>query len=166
MKRLKTNYPGVIYREADRIGGKDKEKVYYIVFKKDGKVLEEKVGRQHADDMTPARGRHSGGPHRGEAAVPEPAPELPLVESKHSETKNSHTAGRCAAPIAELGLCREAADRPYARGAAGSEAGPSSAVTRKHSGRENFNDSIAFAGYLGVRHMGKLTFAGTEPTVI
>lgn len=55
MRRFKTEYPGVFYREADRIGGKGKEKVYYVVFKKDGKVLEEKVGRQYADDMTPAK---------------------------------------------------------------------------------------------------------------
>lgn len=55
MKRFKTDYPGVFYREADRIGGKGKEKVFYVVFKKDGKVYEEKVGRQYADDMTPAK---------------------------------------------------------------------------------------------------------------
>ncbi|MFZ5451378.1 MAG: tyrosine-type recombinase/integrase [Thermodesulfobacteriota bacterium] len=55
MKRHKTTYPGVYYREAERLGGPGKERVYYIVFKKDGKVIEEKVGRQFADDMTPAR---------------------------------------------------------------------------------------------------------------
>lgn len=55
MKRYKTDYPGVFYRLADRIGGPGKERIYYIVFKKDGKVHEEKVGRQYADDMTPAR---------------------------------------------------------------------------------------------------------------
>lgn len=55
MKRIKTEYPGVFYREADRIGGKGKERVFYIVFKRDGKVLEEKVGRQYADDMTAAK---------------------------------------------------------------------------------------------------------------
>jgi integrase len=55
MKRHKTTYPGVFYREAERLGGPGKERVYYIVFKKDGKVLEEKVGRQYKDDMTPAR---------------------------------------------------------------------------------------------------------------
>jgi hypothetical protein len=55
MKRYKTTYPGVFYREADRIGGKGLERVYYIVFKKGGKVHEEKVGCQFADDMTPAR---------------------------------------------------------------------------------------------------------------
>ncbi|MHB8771300.1 MAG: tyrosine-type recombinase/integrase [Syntrophales bacterium] len=55
MKRIKTEYPGVFYREAVRIGGKGKERVFYIVFKKDGKVLEEKAGRQYADDMTAAK---------------------------------------------------------------------------------------------------------------
>ncbi len=55
IKRILTNYPGVYYREARRIGGKGEEKIYYITFKKDGKKIEEKVGRQYADDMTPAR---------------------------------------------------------------------------------------------------------------
>jgi integrase len=55
MKRIKTQYPGVFYREVDRIGGKGKERVYYIIFKKDGKNLEEKVGRQYTDAMTPAK---------------------------------------------------------------------------------------------------------------
>jgi len=55
MKRHKTSYPGVFYREVDRLGGPGKERVYYIVFKKDGKVLEEKAGRQFKDDMTPAK---------------------------------------------------------------------------------------------------------------
>jgi integrase len=53
--RIKTNYPGVFYREVERIGGPGTEKVFYVVFKKDGKVNEEKVGRQFVDDMTPAR---------------------------------------------------------------------------------------------------------------
>ena len=55
MKRYKTTYPGVFYREAERIGGRGLERVYYIVFKKDGKVVEEKVGRQFKNDMTPAK---------------------------------------------------------------------------------------------------------------
>lgn len=55
MKRYKTKYPGVFYREAGRIGGAGIEQVFYIIFKKDGKNQEEKVGRQYADDMTAAR---------------------------------------------------------------------------------------------------------------
>ncbi|MDY6905575.1 MAG: site-specific integrase [Thermodesulfobacteriota bacterium] len=57
-KRIKTKYPGVFYREADRIGGRGTEKVYYVVYKKDNKVHEEKAGRQYADDMTPAKAAH------------------------------------------------------------------------------------------------------------
>jgi integrase len=55
MKRHPTKYPGIFYREADRIGGPGKEKVFYIIFKRDGKVFEEKVGRQYTDDMTPSK---------------------------------------------------------------------------------------------------------------
>lgn len=57
-KRKKTTYPGVFFRESKRIGGKGSEKVYYVVYKKGGKVYEEKAGRQYADDMTPARAAH------------------------------------------------------------------------------------------------------------
>ena len=55
MKRFKTEYPGVFYREADRVGGKGTEKIFYIIFKKEGKLCEEKVGRQYADDMTASK---------------------------------------------------------------------------------------------------------------
>lgn len=53
--RFKTPYPGVFYRISARIGRRGEEKVYYIVFKKNGKVHEEKVGRQFSDNMTPAK---------------------------------------------------------------------------------------------------------------
>ncbi len=55
MKRIKTDKPGVFYRIGQRIGGSGKEKIFYVIFKKDGKFREEKVGRQYADQMTPAR---------------------------------------------------------------------------------------------------------------
>lgn len=55
-KRVKVDgYPGVYYRIADRIGGNGEEKVYYVVYKSNGKVVEAKAGRQHKDAMTPAR---------------------------------------------------------------------------------------------------------------
>jgi integrase len=54
-KRLKTDYPGVFYRESKRVGGPGTEKVYYAVFKVLGKVVEEAVGRQFKDNMTPAK---------------------------------------------------------------------------------------------------------------
>ena len=55
MKRFKTDYPGVFYREATRIGGRGKERVYYVVYKKDGKTCEVKAGRQYQNNMTPAK---------------------------------------------------------------------------------------------------------------
>ena len=55
MKRFRTDYPGIFYRTAKRIGGKGTEKVYYAKYKVDGKTVETKIGRQFADDMTPAK---------------------------------------------------------------------------------------------------------------
>ncbi len=54
-RRFKTDKPGIFYREAIRIGGKGVEKVYYAVYKKNGKIIETKIGRQYADGMTPAK---------------------------------------------------------------------------------------------------------------
>jgi integrase len=55
MKRQKTAYPGVFTKDVRRIGGKGTEKSYYIIFKKDGKNIEEHVGYQYRDNMTPAK---------------------------------------------------------------------------------------------------------------
>lgn len=55
LKRLSTDYPGVYYRMVKRVGRAGEERVYYIVFKQSGKVIEEKVGRQYADNMTPSK---------------------------------------------------------------------------------------------------------------
>ena len=55
MKRHKTRYPGVFYREAERIGGNGIEHVFYVVFTKGGKIREEKVGRQYQDKMNAAK---------------------------------------------------------------------------------------------------------------
>ncbi|MFC1515623.1 tyrosine-type recombinase/integrase [Thermodesulfobacteriota bacterium] len=54
-KRIKTKYPGVYYIEGQAIGSNKIERIYYIVFRKDGKVIEEKAGRQFKDDMTASR---------------------------------------------------------------------------------------------------------------
>ncbi len=54
-KRVKTNYPGVYYVESKTTGSAKIEKIYYIMYRKNGKLIEEKAGRQHQDDMTPAR---------------------------------------------------------------------------------------------------------------
>ena len=47
--RIKTKYPGVYYIT------KGTEKVFYIIYYLNGKKIEEKAGRQFADDMTAAK---------------------------------------------------------------------------------------------------------------
>ena len=54
-ERFKTGYPGVFYIEGTRIGTGEPERIFYISYRKDGKKIEEKAGRQFQDDMTPAR---------------------------------------------------------------------------------------------------------------
>ena len=55
MARQKTNYPGVFFKEVRRVGGKGAEKSYYIIFKLNGKNVEEHVGYQYRDAMTPSK---------------------------------------------------------------------------------------------------------------
>jgi len=56
LKRVKTKYPGVYYvtgRSRTRVGRA--ERIYYIRYRKNGKEIEEKAGRQFQDEMTPAK---------------------------------------------------------------------------------------------------------------
>ena len=52
--RTKTKYPGVYFIMGTSVEGKP-EKIYYIRYRRDGKMVEEKAGRQYQNDMTPAR---------------------------------------------------------------------------------------------------------------
>ena len=54
-KRQKTDYPGVYYIIGKSVTSNKKEKIYYIMYRKDGKQIHEKAGRQEKDDMTPAK---------------------------------------------------------------------------------------------------------------
>jgi len=55
MKRFKTNYPGVFYINGiSPLTGKS-ERIFYIIYRKNGKLVEEKCGRQVKDDMTAAK---------------------------------------------------------------------------------------------------------------
>lgn len=54
-KRFETIYPGVYYINGASIASAKPEKIYYIRYRKDGKPIEEKAGRQFQDDMTPSR---------------------------------------------------------------------------------------------------------------
>ncbi len=55
LKRKKTNYPGVFYIDGTSAATGKPEKIFYVRDRKAGKMIEEKAGRQFADDMTPAR---------------------------------------------------------------------------------------------------------------
>lgn len=54
-KRHKTKYPGVYYIEGTSVADGKPERIFYIYYRKGGKQIEEQVGRQRQDDMTPAR---------------------------------------------------------------------------------------------------------------
>jgi integrase len=54
-KRHKTNYPGVYFIEGKSPLNSKLEKIYYIKYYQNGKPIEEKVGRQFKDNMTPAK---------------------------------------------------------------------------------------------------------------
>jgi integrase len=54
LKRIKTNYPGVFYIMGKASDGRP-ERIYYVMYRRAGKLVEEKAGRQFKDDMTPAR---------------------------------------------------------------------------------------------------------------
>lgn len=53
-QRFKTKYPGVTYVEGRRADG-TVERIYYIMYRRNKKLIEEKAGRQFHDDMTPGR---------------------------------------------------------------------------------------------------------------
>ncbi|WP_054030607.1 tyrosine-type recombinase/integrase [Desulfatitalea tepidiphila] len=54
-ERFKTDYPGVYFIMGKAIATGKPEKIYYIDYRKDGKRIQEKAGRQYQDDMTPAK---------------------------------------------------------------------------------------------------------------
>jgi integrase len=57
VERVKTNYPGVYYIMGKASDGKP-ERIYYIMYRKGGKLIEEPAGRQFKNDMTAARASH------------------------------------------------------------------------------------------------------------
>ena len=57
VERVKTNYPGVYYIMGRASDGRP-ERIYYIMYRKGIKLIEEPAGRQFKDDMTPARASH------------------------------------------------------------------------------------------------------------
>lgn len=54
-KRYKTIYPGVYFIIGESSVKGRPENIFYIFYRKNGKQIEEKAGRQYRDDMTPAK---------------------------------------------------------------------------------------------------------------
>jgi len=54
-KRFKTNYAGVYYIESTTGRTREPERIYYVRYRKDGKMVEEKAGRQYQDNVTAAK---------------------------------------------------------------------------------------------------------------
>ena len=52
-KRIKTQYPGVYYVESTVAGSNKQDKIYYIMYRRNGKLVEEKAGGQSQNNMTP-----------------------------------------------------------------------------------------------------------------
>lgn len=54
-KRHRTKYLGVFFIEGTHVATGKAEKIYYMRYRKNGKQVEEKAGRQYQDNMTPAK---------------------------------------------------------------------------------------------------------------
>lgn len=55
LKRHATDYKGVYFIWGESITPGKRQKIFYVRYRKDGKAIDEKAGRQIEDDMTPAR---------------------------------------------------------------------------------------------------------------
>jgi integrase len=75
---------GVYYRKGTRAGTGEEEKVFYIMYRLDGKLIEEKIGRQYANRMTPAKAAR----HR---ALRMEGKELPNAVKRKQEAEKKKT---------------------------------------------------------------------------
>jgi hypothetical protein len=100
VERIKTNYPGVYYIMSKATDGRP-EKIYYIFYRKGGKQIEEKAGRQFQNDMTPARAariraqriegcQQSGAPGGGQARGMDRNPVVAGVQCRQANNQEPH----------------------------------------------------------------------------
>lgn len=54
-ERIKTTYPGVYYIQGISKASGKPERLFYITYRKEGKQIEEKAGKQYSDNMTAAK---------------------------------------------------------------------------------------------------------------
>ena len=91
-KRIKTKYPGVYFINGKSVSGKP-ERIYYIRYRKNGKMVEEKAGRQFQDDMTPARANNLRA-QKIEGTLPTNQEVREAVEAKKKEESKKWTIDR------------------------------------------------------------------------
>jgi len=87
-KRGKTKYPGVYYREVECLSRPgQKERVYIVSFRRNGKTTECKVGYAYRDNMTPAKANQLRTEYiEGKRQTPA---EIKAVEQTLKEQENS-----------------------------------------------------------------------------
>jgi hypothetical protein len=93
INRHKTKYPGVYFIEGSAVGSKRTERIYYIRYRKNGKIFEEKAGRQFADDMTPARASRVRA-EKIEGKRPSNQEKRAILDEEKKAAKNSWTIDR------------------------------------------------------------------------
>ena len=93
INRHKTKYPGVYFIEGSAVGSKRTERTYYIRYRKNGKICEEKAGRQFADDMTPARASRIRA-EKIEGKRPSNQEKRAILDAEKKAAKNSWTIDR------------------------------------------------------------------------
>ena len=93
INRHKTKYPGVYFIEGSAVGSKRTERIYYIRYRKYGKIFEEKAGRQFADDMTPARASRIRA-EKIEGKRPSNQEKRAILDEEKKAAKNSWTIER------------------------------------------------------------------------
>lgn len=86
-------YAGVFYVEAPRATRKGMEKVYFIRYRKNGKLIEEKVGGQYKDNMTPAKASSIRG-LRIEGSIPTNQERRDDIKQAKLKEQNSYSLTR------------------------------------------------------------------------
>lgn len=85
--RCGTGYPGVFYIEGKEAGTGRTERIFYITYRKDGKLIEEKAGRQFKNRMTAAKANNK----RSERVT---GKELTNKEEREAKKKEKEEAGK------------------------------------------------------------------------
>jgi integrase len=91
--RIKTKYPGVTCIIGESISDGRPEKIFYIRYRKGGKEIEEKAGRQFQDDMTPAKAANLRS-MRIEGKEPSNAEKRKLEKAQREAEQNRWTIDR------------------------------------------------------------------------